>query len=587
MSSNFAFLLARHPALHDEATEAERLANTSPRASCFQSRVTLELAVQWLYAHDASLRRPLDERLGALVHEPSFRAALPAPLFQKVRAVLLAGNEAAHRSPKVGVRESLRAVEDLFHVLFWLSQVYSPDAAAHPHVTFDRSLLPTGEVREIVDTRLAELEQRHAARLAALHAEAEGQVATLQAELAALKAKNAAVPDGHDYNEAATRDFFIDRLLTEAGWPLDQDGVHTEHPVTGMPNEAGQGFVDYVLWGDDDVPLGLVEAKRTRHSVMKGQQQAKLYADCLQATYGRRPVIYLTNGYEHRFWDDAAGGPREVASFHTKDELQRLIHRRTAALPTGGLVIDGTIVLCGNIEYFGEDVKEEDAPPVVSLAERLVRRRADLLGLLGGSDPELRTSLVDRLHAHVAGTNPQSFLVRKKRERVEPLRDRAAWSDKTDKEIAEAVDAIADLPSTAGTEDHLTARQLDALAPRLQIGLLRPDDRFECAQEELRRVAEGLLAKANTLPMVAKERPLLERILQDVYWENLTVRRIEETRLALRELARYVDRREGESHRVNFTDTRGEAKDVPVLGLQAAVDLALYRRKVEAFIRAH
>jgi type I site-specific restriction endonuclease len=30
-----------------------------------------------------------------------------------------------------------------------------------------------------------------------------------------------------------------------------------------MPNKEGRGFVDYVLWGDDGKPLGLVEAKRT------------------------------------------------------------------------------------------------------------------------------------------------------------------------------------------------------------------------------------------------------------------------------------------------------------------------------------
>jgi type I site-specific restriction endonuclease len=31
-----------------------------------------------------------------------------------------------------------------------------------------------------------------------------------------------------------------------------------------MPNDQGEGFVDYVLWGDDGKPLAVVEAKRTR-----------------------------------------------------------------------------------------------------------------------------------------------------------------------------------------------------------------------------------------------------------------------------------------------------------------------------------
>ena len=72
-----------------------------------------------------------------------------------------------------------------------------------------------------------------------------------------------------------------------------------------MPNATGEGFVDYVLWGDDGKPLAIIEAKRTQRDARVGQQQAKLYADCLEAMYGRRPVIFYTNGYEHWIWDDA------------------------------------------------------------------------------------------------------------------------------------------------------------------------------------------------------------------------------------------------------------------------------------------
>ena len=91
----------------------------------------------------------------------------------------------------------------------------------------------------------------------------------------------------------------------EAGWPLDQRRDR-EYPVTGMPNSVGTGSVDYVLWGADGLPLAVVEAKRTTKSAQIGQQQAKLYADCLEAEFGRRPVIFYTNGYQHWLWDDAA-----------------------------------------------------------------------------------------------------------------------------------------------------------------------------------------------------------------------------------------------------------------------------------------
>jgi type I restriction enzyme R subunit len=94
---------------------------------------------------------------------------------------------------------------------------------------------------------------------------------------------------------------FIDVLLKEAGWPL-VEARDREFEVAGMPNEEGQGYVDYVLWGDDGKPLGIVEAKRTRRDPTVGQQQAKLYADCLEKQFGQRPLVFYANGYVHWYW---------------------------------------------------------------------------------------------------------------------------------------------------------------------------------------------------------------------------------------------------------------------------------------------
>ena len=97
-----------------------------------------------------------------------------------------------------------------------------------------------------------------------------------------------------------------------------------------MPNEKGEGFVDYVLWGEDGIPLAVVEAKRTKRDPRVGQQQAKLYADCLEAMYGRRPVIFYTNGYDHWIWDDVNYPPRPVQGFYKRDELELMIQRRAS-----------------------------------------------------------------------------------------------------------------------------------------------------------------------------------------------------------------------------------------------------------------
>jgi type I restriction enzyme R subunit len=125
-------------------------------------------------------------------------------------------------------------------------------------------------------------------------------------------------------SEAETRRRYIDLSLKECGWDNLQQGYHLEHEVTGMPtstNKSGIGYVDYVLWGDDGLPLAVVEAKRTLADPHKGKHQAELYADCLEQIHGQRPVIFYSNGFETYLWDDQFYPEREVQGFYTKDEL--------------------------------------------------------------------------------------------------------------------------------------------------------------------------------------------------------------------------------------------------------------------------
>lgn len=181
------------------------------------------------------------------------------------------------------------------------------------------------------ENKIKELEAEIAQQKEALR-EAEATAAIERKEklelVAQARQRNEQVKDTHDYNEAETRKNLINIELALAGWKL-LNKEDREYPVEGMPNSTGDGYVDYVLWGKDGKPLGLVEAKRTLHDARKGQQQAKLYADCLGQMHGQRPIIYYTNGYEIFLWDDAAYPYRKVAGYHTEDELELMIQRRT------------------------------------------------------------------------------------------------------------------------------------------------------------------------------------------------------------------------------------------------------------------
>jgi len=334
--SNFEFLEAEWPEIYASATEAEKNAFSSPLTAGFHSRRAVELAVKWMYAHDPALKLPYKDHLMALIHEPTFKDTLDSRLFAKLRTIIKLGNQAVHSSGGIDNRESAHAVKELYHFCYWLYRTYSRHARTRLPGPFQPELLQPGKEEEITRAEIRRLQKNMQQKETEL-AEREARLETAAAEIAekrqeieAIKTRNRQVPDQHDYSEAETRQFYIDLLLKEAGWDINAENV-VEYPVVGMPTEKGEGYADYVLWGDNGLPLAVVEAKRTKVDPLKGRQQAKLYADCLEAMHGQRPVIFYTNGYETHLWDDLYYPPRPVQGFYKKDELQTLINRRNTA----------------------------------------------------------------------------------------------------------------------------------------------------------------------------------------------------------------------------------------------------------------
>lgn len=348
--SHFEFLRSEWPAVYEATTKAESLAYPDSRGSCFYARRALELAVQWVYKHDPSLKLPYQEHLSALLHDPTFRKAAGDAVFSKARVVMKLGNEAVHSQRPIRQYDAIASVRELFHFSYWFARTYARQAKPAENLTFDQNLLPrespaspqTRDQLTRLETQLRERDERLSTLLAD-NAALDEQLAKVRAEVAAARAANATQPDHHDYSEEETRDYFIDLLLRESGWPLLLP-QEREYEVSGMPNVDGIGYVDYVLWGDDGKPLAVIEAKRTKRDPRVGQQQAKLYADCLEQRFGRRPVIFYSNGYTHWIWDDQDYPPRAVQGFLKKDELELLIQRRDTRRGLGETAINENIV---------------------------------------------------------------------------------------------------------------------------------------------------------------------------------------------------------------------------------------------------
>lgn len=347
---NFDFVRGTWPAVHADCTRAESYLSSDPRSACIYSRRAVEQLVAHLYDLLA-LAMPYKNDLAARINDAGFKARTGVSISQKLNLIRKLGNTAVHDQKPIPPQAALAVLRELHHVVVWAAFRYSTNPQAVPTQSqFDPALaakaapLSRAEAAKLAAKFRAQ-DEAHTKALAEkddLAAAKDAEIAALREQIEAAQAANIKVDD-HDYSEAETRDLFIDVLLGEAGWPLTELRDR-EYEVTGMPNAEGTGFVDYVLWGADGLPLAVVEAKRTTKSASIGQQQAKLYADCLEQRFGRRPVIFYTNGYEHWIWDDAAGyPPREVQGFYTRDELELMIQRRQTRLPLSGATVNSDI----------------------------------------------------------------------------------------------------------------------------------------------------------------------------------------------------------------------------------------------------
>ena len=147
--------------------------------------------------------------------------------------------------------------------------------------------------------------------------------------------------DGEGLNEFMTRKLLIDKMLRNAGWIEGKNWIN-EYEIPGMPNKSEVGFADYVLLGDDGRILAVIEAKRTCFDVSKGRQQAKLYADLIEAKQGRRPVVFLTNGYETRIVDNQYP-ERRVDEIYSKRDLEKWFNLLRMRSGLKNIIVDKNI----------------------------------------------------------------------------------------------------------------------------------------------------------------------------------------------------------------------------------------------------
>ncbi|WP_341300880.1 DEAD/DEAH box helicase family protein [Lysinibacillus sp. FSL H8-0500] len=387
--TNFGFLVEKEQFKNfaTACVEAENSMLISPATCAILTRRALELAVKWVYQVDDAVVVPYRDNLSSLIHDRNFLSIIDEELLPMMKYVVKLGNTAVHTNATIKHDEAVLALHHLHQFIAWIDYCYADDYTAP---TFNENILHANDEKRERPEELQDLYERLSAK--------DKDLEELRKENAALRKQYTEKRVEHTkeahftvdtFSEFDTRRMYIDLDLKLAGWQFDQD-IEKEYPANGMPNTAGEGFVDYVLRGDNGKIIALVEAKRTSKDPKEGRQQAKLYADCIEKEQGLRPVIFYTNGYETYIWHDHYSA-RKTSGFYNKEEIQLLIDRRTLRKPLQNIVINDAIT---NRHY------QKQAILAVCDAFERYQRKALLVMATGSGKTRTVISLVDVLTKH-------------------------------------------------------------------------------------------------------------------------------------------------------------------------------------------
>lgn len=357
-SQNFEHLRSIWPDLANLGGHAEQYTFEDPQSALIKLRCFSEKLVGIVYREWRLPRLP-NEKFIDLLENNSFSSVVDSALIDKLHAIRKEGNKAAHEG-KFSNGSSLWLLKEAHILSWWLLLTFKKDQAGKPSPFIEPKRVDkvsskqakaleqkAAEHQQRFEQAIEELEQAKEAEQKAQREAAKLQQALDEASKQKYQKASQVAKGLLELNEAQTRRRLIDTELHSRGWNIDlvngenTEEVTLEEKVDEQPTASGFGYVDYVLWDDNDKPLAVIEAKRTRETAEKGREQAKLYADALEKKYKQRPVIFYTNGHDIYIWDDAQkAAPRKLYSYYSKDSLQYLIRQRATRKDLNATPID-------------------------------------------------------------------------------------------------------------------------------------------------------------------------------------------------------------------------------------------------------
>jgi len=245
---------------------------------------------------------------------------------------------------------------------------------------------------------------------------------------------------------------------------------------------------------------------------------------------------------------------------------------------------------CQNFEFFDVNPDGIEGKVIRSLTQQVFEAKLEVAMLIReqydstDEQRELAASYIDELNELVASLDRDRFVVKAKLRAVVEFSNKDRWQNLSKSDMLDMNTELSSL--VLPLKDDELARRFDVLILNYQLALLTGAHSTDRFINKIAGVAKDLLKKLN-IPAVALQEGLLNELQTEPFWREVNTNRLDNVRIALRDLMKYIDKESQVNVITNFEDTldyRGIAEhDVsPVYG-----QLQSYKDRVEAYVRQH
>lgn len=244
---------------------------------------------------------------------------------------------------------------------------------------------------------------------------------------------------------------------------------------------------------------------------------------------------------------------------------------------------------CQNFEYFDENPEGANPKAVKPLTQQVFETKLKVAQLISDlanktdSDKQLRDNYLDELHKIVQNLDENRFVVRRQLRYVKEFSNKQKWLNLTKSDIQEINTHLSNLQPVAKDEDEL-ARRFDMLVLIYQVLLLSGSADTGKHMSKIFKIA-GALQKKDNIPQVSIHMPLIKEVQTEHYWKTINVSKLEDLRIALRDLIKYLETTNQEPIYTNFEDYLDRDGIEVREPMNTYVSLKSYKDRVESYVR--